>query len=52
MTSTGTYSSKFAVPNTSGLDCFKIYTQAFPWDKGANAWGTSATAYGRLRVGQ
>ena len=51
MTSTGTYSRKFAVPKNTALDCFKVFTQAFPFDKRANAWGTSATAYGRLRIG-
>jgi len=52
MTSTGTYSRKFRVPNKSKLDCFKVWTQAFPWDAKVNAWGTSATNYGRLRIGQ
>jgi len=52
MTSGGTYSQKFAVPNNSSLDCFKVWTQAFPWDAKANAFGTSASNYGRLRIGQ
>jgi len=52
MTSTGTYSQKFAIPNDSRLNCFKVWTQAFPWDAKANAWGTSASNYGRLRIGQ
>jgi hypothetical protein len=52
MTSTGTFSQKYAVPNNSGLDCFKVFTQAFPWDQSANAFGTSASNYGRLRIGQ
>lgn len=50
--STGTSSQKFNVPNNSSLDCVKVYTQAFPWDKNANGFGTSATNYGRLRIGQ
>jgi hypothetical protein len=51
LSSTGTFSQKFAVPK-SLPDCLKVYTQAFPWDSGANAFGASATNYGRLRVGQ
>ncbi len=52
MSSTGTFSQKFAVPNNASLDCVKVYTQAFPWDKNANGFGASATNYGRLRIGQ
>ncbi len=52
LTSMGTFSQKFVVPNDSGLDCSKVYTQAFPWDSNANGFGTSATNYGRLRIGQ
>ncbi len=50
MTSTGTFSQKFAIPN-SVPGCFKVWIQAFPWDKNANGFGTSATNYGRLRIG-
>jgi hypothetical protein len=52
MTSTGTFAQKYAVPNNSSLDCTKVYTQAFPWDAKANAFGASASNYGRLRIGQ
>jgi hypothetical protein len=52
MTSTGTFAQKYAVPNNSSLDCAKVYTQAFPWDAKANAFGASASNYGRLRIGQ
>jgi hypothetical protein len=51
MDASGNYSRKFAVPK-SALDCLKVWPQAFPWDKAANAFGTSASNYGRLRVGQ
>jgi hypothetical protein len=52
MSATGTFAKKYAVPNNSNLDCVKVYTQAFPWDAKANAFGTSASNYGRLRIGQ
>jgi hypothetical protein len=51
MTSTGTFSQNFAVPNQTGLTDVKVYAQAFPWDSNANAFGASASNYGRLRVG-
>lgn len=51
MTSTGTYSQQFTVPSDTRLTDFKVWVQAFPWDP-INAFGTSATNYGRLRIGQ
>jgi hypothetical protein len=52
MSSTGAFTQNYTVPNDSSLDCAKIFTQAFPWDSNANAFGTSATRYGRLRIGR
>lgn len=48
----GGYTGTFGVPNDTGLVSAKVYTQAFPFDRQANSFGTSATNYGRILVGR
>ena len=48
----GSLSSQFTVPNNSSLICSKFYLQFFPRDSKVNAFGVSASNYGRILVGR
>ena len=48
----GSLSSQFTVPKYSVLICRNFYVQFFPLDNNANAFGVSASNYGRILVGR
>lgn len=50
--SNGQYTRTFDVPNNAWLVCLPVYVQFFPHDKTVNAFGTSASNYGRVLIGR
>ncbi len=51
LSAAGTFNMLVKIPNQTNLNCGKIYFQAFPVDKQANAFQASATNYARILVG-
>ncbi|MHC5072874.1 MAG: hypothetical protein ACYTGO_20565 [Planctomycetota bacterium] len=47
----GAYSSTFNVPSSSSLVCTRFFVQMLPFDQQANAFGATATNYGRILLG-
>ncbi len=47
----GSLSIQFTVPNNSSI-CRKFYLQFFPLDSKVNAFGVSASNYGRILIGR